>query len=72
MRPIIKPHTFINYYKKGYIFSGYFICTTCNLIVYMDVESILKISSHNDNLDKFTHKQLNLTCDDVLIKSIIE
>jgi len=60
-----------NYYKN-YV-SGVFICQNCNLRVCISMYD-LYISSCSYLLDSFYHswKELDLTCNEVVIKNIIE
>jgi len=49
-----------------------FQCKICNLIIYNTGKDKYFISAHSLILKNLRHTKLNLTCDEILIKIIIE
>ena len=69
--------TFINNFNHKfypYILEGqrYYRCNKCNIIVFVEnmFDLTLQISSRNWNMNHFY--ELNLTCEEVLIKNLLE
>ncbi len=63
-------HIFIKYPRFG---DYYYKCTICNLIVYETFSNVIAISDYNDWKPDFTRLHiLNISCDEVIIKAIIE
>ena len=62
-------HTFSSYIEEG---PRYYRCTKCNVIVFTNdlYEGILNISKRNNW--SATCCELNLTCEEVMIKNILE
>jgi hypothetical protein len=69
-------HKFKDYATTSKVLDGrykYFECINCNLIIYMYHNTFL-ISKMNEifSFNPVETKELNLTCDEIMIKRIIE
>ncbi len=63
-------HNFIEY-KKGEVAVSAYICNNCKIIA-IKWGNIVKISKLNNPDKNMPHIELTLTCNEVIIKQIIE
>lgn len=49
----------------------YFQCILCNIVIFLNSNNIYYISVYYNNM-KFSTKELKITCNEVIIKNIIE